>query len=203
MNSKLILTAALFGLAACARTEPIPEDALDNVAPPEPIALDAPGEGAAPALTPGMRWEMDQAANAALFGADRGSPALSLQCTGSGSSTSLVLARFFPTVPSGAGTMTLTGGGEIASVPVSAEANDGRPGGRLTATLDIGDLAMSVAKVFRSDVPVNVSVTGAEPLVLMSGREVAAILDACVGPVEAEAADDTETTSEPAVEPAA
>ena len=187
MKTKLIMTVAALGLVACARTEPIPEDALDNVEPPAPLALDEDGEAVTPALTPGMRWEVDEPANAALFGADRASPALSVRCDEGDGSKALVLARYFPTVPSGAGTMTITGGGEIASVPVSAEANEGRPGGRLTATLDIGDLARSVAAVFRSGEAVNVSVTGAESVVLMSGPEVASILDTCVGTaVEAE-----------------
>lgn len=193
MKSKLIITVAALGLVACARTEPIPEDALDNVEPPAPVALDEEAEGAAPALTPGMRWEIDEPANAALFGTDRASPALSVRCDEEDGSKSLVLARYFPTVPSGAGTMTITGGGEIASVPVSAEANDGRPGGRLTATLDIGDLSRSVAAVFRSGEAVNVSVTGAESVVLMSGPEVAMILDDCLGaaaPAEEEEVDE-------------
>lgn len=193
MTTKLLAAAAVLGLVACARTEPIPEDALDNVAPPEPIAFDEQGEAGAPQLTPGMRWEIDEPANAALFGSDRGSPSLSVRCDEGDGSNSLILARFFPTVPSGAGTMTLTGGGEIASVPVSAESNDGRPGGRLTATLDMGDLAENVAKVFRSGAVVNVSVTGAEPLVLMGGEEAAMILDNCLGaaaPAEEEEVDE-------------
>lgn len=199
MKSKLIITVAALGLVACARTEPIPEDALDNVEPPAPIALDDEGEVAAPALTPGMRWEIDAPANAALFGTDRASPALSLRCEEADGSKSLVLARYFPTVPSAAGTMTITGGGEIASVPVSAETNDGRPGGRLTATLDIGDLARSVAAVFRSGAAVNVSVTGAESVVLMSGPEVAMVLDDCLGAAaDGDAETDEEETDEAA-----
>lgn len=190
MTNKLLITAAALSLVACARTEPIPEDALDNVEPPAPVALDEDGEAAAPALTPGMRWEIDEPANAALFGSDRASPALSVQCEQDDGSNALVLARYFPTVPAGAGTMTLTGGGAIASVPVSSEANEGRPGGRLTATLDIGDLAQSVGTVFRSGAVINVSVTGAEPIVLMAGDEVGMILNACLGTADNSAESD-------------
>ncbi|MBW0144251.1 hypothetical protein [Sphingomicrobium clamense] len=179
MTNKLFISAAALALVACARTEPIPDDALDNVEPPAPVALDEDDAATAPQLTPGMRWEIDEAANAALYGADRASPALSIRCDED--ERALVLTRYFPTVPSGAGTMTLTGGGAIASVPVSAEQNEGRPGGRLTATLDMGDLANSVGTVFRSGEVINVSVTGAEPVVLMGGSEVSMILDACLG----------------------
>lgn len=184
MTKTLLLAAATLALAACARTEPIPEDALDDVARPDPVAVEDSNSDAAPQLTPGMRWEIDEAANAALYGADRASPALSIACDEDGDKA-LILTRFFPTVPSGAGTMTLTGNGAIASVPVSAEANEGRPGGRLSATLDVGDLAGNVASVFRGLGPVNVTVTGAEPVVLEGGAEVGMILDSCLGPASA------------------
>ena len=180
MKSKLSITALALGLAACARTEPIPEDALDDVAPPDPVAVEQDAADAAPELTPGMRWEIDEAANAALYGGDRASPALSVRCD-EDDDNSLVLARFFPTVPSGAGTMTLSGNGAVASVPVSAEANEGRPGGRLTATLDAGTLSASVANVLRGAGAINVTVTGADPIILMGGPEVESILSACLG----------------------
>lgn len=196
MNHKLLISAAALTLVACARTEPIPDDALDNVEPPAPIVFDDDEASSAPQLTPGMRWERDEAANAALYGGDRASPALSIRCDEDDGA--LELTRYFPTVPSGAGTMTLTGGGAIASVPVSAEQNDGRPGGRLTATLDMGDLAASVGEVFRSGAVINVSVTGAEPVVLMGGPEVAMILDACLGPADAAPAEAEEATEDAA-----
>lgn len=205
MKQILLLSAATFALAACARTEPIPENALDDVTQPSVAPEDLISEQPTPELTPGMEWDLDRSANAATFGADSASPALSVGCNVSGSERTLELARYFPTVPSGAGTMTLTGNGAIATVPVSAEANDGRPGGRLTATLDIGDLAGSVGKVLRGENAINVSVTGAEPLVLMSGSDVRGVLDQCLGAAgtdgDAEATDDREIQMPVASEP--
>lgn len=197
--TKLLLAAATLALAGCARTEPIPEDALDDVAAPAPVAIDEEGEAPALQPTPGMRWETDASANAALYGSDRGSPALSVACR-EDDGKALVLTRFFPTVPAGAGTMTLTGNGAIASVPVSAEANQGRPGGRLSATLDLGDLANNVAAVLRGPDPVNVSVTGAEPLVLVGGSEVEGVLEACLGAGDAASAAEPDAAETPSAD---
>ncbi|WP_265569871.1 hypothetical protein [Sphingomicrobium nitratireducens] len=186
----LPLIAALL-LAGCARTEPITDNVVEKADVPAALPAEDAEREALP-LTPGMRWEIDEPANAALYGADRASAQLMLRCDEDGGEKALVVSRFLPTVPSGAGTLTLTGNGAIASVPVVAEANEGRPGGRLSATLDPGALAQSIGAVFRGPDPVNVSTTGAEPLVLTGGPEVGMVLDNCLGPAAPARNDDDE-----------
>jgi hypothetical protein len=181
-------------LLACARQDPVAENA---VAPPDELVGDASATGlAAPAnaaaaeaaaqaalpdATGGLRWSYQAAALTAEFGPP-GSPAFSIQCSRQREGDSqLVFVRYLPPTAGSRGTLSFTGNGQVASVPISGIANPNGIGGQWRATISVGDIARDVAETFSGPAPVNVSVTGLPALVVPASPEPRRVFGECLG----------------------
>jgi hypothetical protein len=163
--------AAAFVLAACS------SDPVDPaVAPDENLAGDASADGLAspanaaaaealqraalPMANDGLVWTWDSAARSAYYGRAPSEPQLSIECrTGV-----LHITRHAP-IEDPTGTLSFTGNGRAASVPVTAARSELGPGNFSTVALQPGDMTNAVARAFAGKGPVNVSLGGAPGLV--------------------------------------
>jgi hypothetical protein len=180
-------------LLACGKNDPVAEDA---VAPPDGLVGDASATGlAAPAnsaaaeaarqaaLPPasgGMTWSFRQPDRAALFGPP-GSPAFSIQCQRQREGPSdLIFIRYLPPAAGGQATLSFTGNGQAASVPVAAVSDPTGTSGHWRAVVAPGDIARDVAEAFAGQGPVNVSVTGLPSLVVPSADSARRVFAECL-----------------------
>jgi hypothetical protein len=188
------LLAAL-ALAACAKNDPVDENA---VAPADGLVGDASASGlAAPAnaaaaavasqqagLPPamsGLTWRYRPADHMALFGPP-GTPAFSIQCQMQREGAKeLLFVRSIPPVTGGQGTLSFTGNGQIASVPISAVSSPTGLGGDWRAVVAPDEIARGVAETFAGPGTVEVSITGYPPLVVPSTAEPRRALAECLG----------------------
>ncbi|WP_265587129.1 hypothetical protein [Sphingomicrobium arenosum] len=178
----LLIGSALL-VTACARTEPVSEEELDEVV----VETPALGEGAdddGPAALPAdaMSWQMVE--GAAVLGNDPASPALSIAC--GDNDDGLVLTRYGAPGSGSAGTLTIVGNGTSARVPVVAAEAGEEDQFNWTATLARGELASSISTAFAADEPVNITATGVDPIVVTAGGELRGLLERCVGSAEEE-----------------
>lgn len=181
-------------LLACARQDPVEDNA---VAPPDELVGDASASGLAapanaaaaeaaqqaalPAATGGLRWAYQAAARTAEFGPP-GTPAFSIQCNRQREGDNqLVFIRFLPPTAGSSGTLSFTGNGQVASVPISGVANPNGIGGQWRATISVGDIARDVAETFSGPAPVNISVTGLPALVVPASPEPRRVFAECLG----------------------
>ena len=181
-------------LLACSKQDPVAENAI---APPDElvgdasaIGLAAPANAAAaeaaqqaalPAATGGLRWSYHATDRAALFGPP-GSPAFSIQCSRQREGDNqLTFVRFLPPGAGSSGTLSFTGNGQAASVPISGVANPSGIGGQWRATISAGDIARDVAETFSGSAPVNVSVSGLPALVVPASPEPRRVFTECLG----------------------
>lgn len=194
---RLIALFPMFGflvLLACARQDPVEDNA---VAPPDELVGDASASGLAapanaaaaeaaqqaalPAATGGLRWAYQAAARTAEFGPP-GTPAFSIQCNRQREGDNqLVFIRFLPPTAGSSGTLSFTGNGQVASVPISGVANPNGIGGQWRATISVGDIARDVAETFSGPAPVNISVTGLPALVVPASPEPRRVFAECLG----------------------
>lgn len=167
---------ALLALAACARVEPVDENALDALQPPtlnaDAVAVNDVGDAAA---LPTMVWQADADAKRAAFGLTPDDPAFALRCDTD--TRELELTRYAAGSTGAAGTMSLIGNGANLSVPVIAE----ETGGRAVLRTQVGDATLlgNIKAVFAGDQQIALATTGAPPLTLTATDEVRAIVDAC------------------------
>jgi hypothetical protein len=84
-------------------------------------------------------------------------------------------------VSGGQGTLSFTGNGQVASLPVSAIGNPGGIGGQWRAAAAPGDHARDVAETFGGPGTVEVSISGTPPLVVTSGAEPRRVFAECLG----------------------
>jgi hypothetical protein len=169
---------ALF-LLACGGPDPVDENA---VAPPEGMAGDegaaglaAPANAAAaeaarqaaiPAASGGLDWTYTAAERTALFGPP-GSPAFSIQCQRQREGQSqLVFVRYLPPTGGSQGTLSFTGNGEAASIPIAAVTNPGGLGGQWRSAVPPDEHARDVAETFAGPGQVDVSISGLPSLVV-------------------------------------
>jgi hypothetical protein len=181
-------------LLACGKADPVDEDA---VPPPEELAGDmaanglaAPGNAAAaeafeqaalPAATGGLAWTYNAQDGTALFG-PAGSPAFSVQCQKpKEGQAQLVFVRYLPPAGAAGATLSFTGNGQAASLPVSPVANPNGLGGHWRAAVPPDDHSRDVAEAFAGPGPVNVSVSGTPPLVVPAAAEPRWVLTVCLG----------------------
>jgi hypothetical protein len=181
-------------LLACSKQDPVDDNA---VAPSDELVGDASATGLAapanaataeavqqaalPAATGGLRWAYRAADRAALFGPP-GTPAFSIQCnmTGEGANQ-LIFVRYLPPTGGGNATLSFTGNGQAASVPIAAVINPDGKGGQWRASVPSGDNARDVAEVFTGPGSVNISLTGLAPLVVPATAEPRRVLADCLG----------------------
>ena len=191
--------AALFpflgflALLACAKQDPVDDNA---VAPPEELGGDASATGLAapanaaaaeaiqqaalPTATGGLRWAYQASDRSALFGPP-GTPAFSIQCNKSREGDNqLVFVRYLPPTGGGNATLSFTGNGHAASVPIAAVTNPDGKGGQWRASISVGDNARDVAETFAGPGSVNISLTGLAPLVTPSIGEPRRVFAECL-----------------------
>ena len=182
-----------FVLLACAKTDPVADNAMapsDELlgdasasglaAPANSGAAEAVKQAALPAATGGLAWTIDEANRTASFG-PAGSPAFSIRCQvqREGPRQFIFVRHVAPTVGA-KGTLSFTGNGEAASVPVSAVANPDGIGGEWRGVIDVGDTARDVAETFGGPGPVAVSISDIPSLVVPATNEPRRIFSDCL-----------------------
>lgn len=180
-------------LLACGRPDPVDEDAsapagelvgdmaADGLAAPANAATaEAVQKSAVPAATGGLAWAYRAQDRAALFGPP-GSPAFSIQCQKPREGErQLIFVRYLPPTRAGNATLSFTGNGQAASLPVSAVVNPGGVGGQWRAMVSPDEHARDVAETFAGPGTVEVSVSGTPPLVVSSTAEPRRALADCL-----------------------
>ena len=167
------LTLALL-LMACGRPDPVDEDAADPAAA-------AAQQKAAVTPTGGLAWTYRQQDRAALFGPP-GSPAFSIQCQKPREGEpQLIFIRHLPPTRAGNATLSFTGNGQAASLPIAAVINPGGVGGEWRAMVPPDEHARDVAETFGGPGTVEVSVSGTPPLVVPATAEPRRVLGECLG----------------------
>ena len=172
MKNSIAFAAAALCLAACS---PDPVDPA-VVAPDKNLAGDARADGLAapanaaaaeanqragvPLPNDGLVWTWHADTKSAVFGPDAGEPQFSVECRGG----MLHITRH-AAIENAAGTLSFTGNGHAASIPVVAASSQLGPGSLSTTALKAGDLTNGVARVFEGKGPVQVSLGGAPSLV--------------------------------------
>lgn len=181
-------------LAACAKNDPVDDNAVAPdgamvgdlaakglAAPANSAAAEAVREAALPNASSGLSWAYSQQDRTALFGPP-GSPAFSIQCQKPREGKAqLIFVRYLPPVSGGQATLSFTGNGQVASLPVSAISNPGGLGGQWRAAVAPDDHARDVAETFGGPGTVEVSISGTPPLVVSPGAEPRRVLADCLG----------------------
>jgi len=184
---------AFMALIACAKQDPVDDNAVDPsavmvgdasatglAAPANAAAAEAVQQAALPAATGGLSWAYQAAERTALFGPP-GTPAFSIQCSRPREGhRRLVFVRYLAPTGGGNGTLSFTGNGKAASVPVAAVTNPNGVGGQWRATVSIGDSVRDVAEAFSGPGTVNVSITGLAPLVVPATPEPRRVFADCL-----------------------
>ena len=190
-----VLTPSLaaFALVACAKHDPVDDNAVAPAgelvgdvsasglaAPANAATAEAADQAALPPATSGLKWSYRVADRAALFGPP-GTPAFSIQCqVRREGARELLFVRSIPPVTGGQGTLSFTGNGQVASVPVAAVANPTGLSGDWRAVVAPDETARDVAEIFAGPGTVEVSITGYPPLVVPSTPEPRRVLAECL-----------------------
>ena len=190
MRIQLLLSLLLM---ACSRDDPVDDNAIGLsdaevgdltanglAAPANSAAAEALQQAALPAASSGLTWSYSQQDRTALFGPP-GSPAFSIQCQKEREGEAqLIFVRYLPPAAGGQATLSFTGNGQAASLPVSAISNPGGIGGQWRAAVPPDEHARDVAETFDGPGTVEVSVSGTPPLVVASGAEPRQALADCL-----------------------
>jgi hypothetical protein len=179
-------------LLACAKSDPVDDNAVapaDNLlgdasasglaAPANSSAAEAAQQAAVPAATGGLSWTVEPSNRIALFGPP-GTPAFSIQCRQREGRKKLVFIRYLAPTAGGRATLSFTGNGQAASVPVAALTNPDGIGGQWRAVIGIGDTARDVSETFGGPGTVDVSISGLPSLVVPASVEPRRVLAECL-----------------------
>jgi len=128
-------------------------------APANAAASEAVQRAAVPLANNGMAWSWDADTRRARYG-PASAPQLAIEC----SSGVLHITRLAP-IENAEGTLSFTGNGHAASLPVVAKRSQLGPGSLSTAALRPGDMTNAVARVLAGKGPVNITLGGAPSLV--------------------------------------
>lgn len=193
-----ITTLNIFPIAlllfACARTDPVDENAVAPggslsgdlsatglAASTNSAAAEAVDQAALPPASGGLSWTYNQQDRTASIGPP-GAPAFSIQCQKpKEGEAQLIFVRYLPPAAGAQATLSFTGNGQAASLPVTSVANPGGLGGHWRATVPPDEHARDVAEVFAGQGPVEVSVAGTPPLVVPSTAEPRRVFADCLG----------------------
>ena len=181
-------------LTACGNRDPVDQEAVapagnllgdmaaNGLASPANAATaESVRQAALPAATGGLSWTYRQQDRAALFGPP-GSPAFSIQCQKPREGEAqLIFVRHLPPSRAGTATLSFTGNGQAASLPVSAVINPGGVVGEWRAMVAPDEHARDVAEAFAGPGTVEVSVSGTAPLVVPSSAEPRRVFSDCLG----------------------
>ncbi|WP_260482688.1 hypothetical protein [Sphingomicrobium flavum] len=201
MNKFLICTA-LMALGACARVEPIDDNALDELDTlPSPSEL-ANAAAATEGGTPGLRfaWLVDEPANAVIWGPQGqppdADPRLSIRCNADDDQPQLVITHYAQgDRETGVGTLRVSGNGSSASLPVAVLEEAGGAA-NWTANVDPGNLLDSLDDTFGGIGLVNVSLSGAQTLQVDASDAVRSVFDSCGANAPSSQAADSDSDSE-------
>jgi hypothetical protein len=193
--SKIAMTTPIIFLmiAACAKTDPVDEaavsppnsivgdiSAIGLAAPANAATAEAVQQAALPPPSGGLAWSYRQTDNIALFGPPN-SPAFSIQCQKpKEGEPQLIFVRYLPPTAGAQGTLSVTGNGQVASVPIAAVSNPDGLGGQWRAAAPPNDSTRDIAEAFAGPGRVEVSVSGTAPLVVPSSDEPRRVLTACL-----------------------
>ena len=181
-----------FILLACAKADPVADNAVapsDELlgdasasglaAPANAAAAEAAQAAALPTATGGLGWTIDPANRAALFG-PAGTPAFSIQCRKREGPNQLVFIRYMTPNAGSNSTLSFTGNGQAASVPIAPFRNADGVDGQWRAVIDSGDTARHVARTFNGPGTVDLSISGIPSLVVPAAAEPRRVLAECV-----------------------
>ena len=191
--AKTVPLALFLTLLACAKTDPVAEEAVD---PPNKLAADIPAlaiaapanaataeavrQASLPTASGGLAWTYRSQDNIALFGPP-GVPAFSIQCQKPREGErQLIFVRYLPPASGSQGTLSFTGNGEAASVPVAAVVNPDGLGGQWRAAVTPNDSTRDISEAFAGPGTVEISVAGTAPLVTPSADEPRRVLTDCL-----------------------
>jgi len=180
-------------LLACAKQDPVDDNA---VAPSNELAGDASATGLAapvnaaaaetlqqaalPVATGGLGWRYQPADRSAVFG-PAGTPAFSIQCSRQREGDrQLLFVRYLQPTGGGDATLSFTGNGKAASVPIAAVTNPSGIGGQWRASASISDSIRDVAEAFAGPGTVHVSISGLAPLVVPATAEPRRVFAECL-----------------------
>lgn len=181
--NKLLTCTALLALTACARVEPIDDNALDELDTlPSPAELANQAESSAPSGTPGLRFAWQAIDDGVVWGPEgqpaNAAPRLAIMCDRDGTQPQLVITHYGEgNRETGVGTLRMSGNGASASLPVALSTDDATE--RWLANVGPGDLMDSLDRTFGSINLVNVSLSGAPTLQVDSTDRVRSVFDAC------------------------
>lgn len=181
-------------LLSCSKSDPVDDKAAEL---PDSIAGDASAAGLAspanaataeavqqaalPPASGGLTWIHRQQDDSALFG-PAGSPAFSIQCEKpKEGEAQLIFVRYLPPTTGTQGTLSFTGNGKAASVPIAAVTNPDGLGGQWRAMVPPNDSARDIAEALAGPGSVEISITGTAPLVVPSTAEPRRVLASCLG----------------------
>jgi len=191
--AKIAPAAFLLLLVACSRTDPVDTDAkapaagtvgdisaIGLASPANAATAEAVRQAALPAPSGGLSWTYRPQDNIALFGPP-GSPAFSIQCQmPKEGEPQLIFVRYLPPTSGVQGTLSFTGNGKAASVPIAAVVNPDGVGGQWRAAVSPNDSTRDIDEAFAGPGSIEVSITGTAPLVVPSSDEPRRILAACL-----------------------
>lgn len=184
--------AVVIALLSCAKNDPVDENAVgvpDQLAgdraaaglatPANAATAEAVRQASLPPATGGLRWSYNER-DGALFGPP-GNPAFSIQCQKQREGEAqLIFIRFLPPTTGSQATLSFSGNGQVASVPIAAVVNPNGVGGQWRATVPPDEHASDVAETFAGPGTVEVSVTGTPPLVVPAGAEPRRVFASCL-----------------------
>ena len=185
--------AVAIALLSCEKADPVDEDAVSPpgalvgdasavglAAPANAATAEAVQQAALPDATGGLGWTYRGTDRAALFGPP-GNPAFSIQCQKQREGESqLIFIRYLPPTTGSQATLSFTGNGQAASVPIAAVSNPGGAGGHWHAAIAPGDGARDIAETFAGPGTVEVSISGTAPLVVPAAPEARRVLSDCL-----------------------
>ena len=189
----MITPFALLLLIACAKADPVDDDAVSPpsilvgdasatglAAPANAAVAEAVQQAAVPPASGGLAWSYRQQDQSALFGPP-GSPAFSIQCQKpKEGEAQLIFVRFLPPSGGAQGTLSFTGNGKAASVPIAAVTNPDGVGGQWRAAAAPDDSTRDIGEAFAGPGSVEISITGTAPLVVPSSDVPRRVLAACL-----------------------
>lgn len=179
-------------LFSCAKNDPVDEDATgvpDQLAgdraaaglatPANAATSEALRQAALPTATGGLRWSFNER-DGALFGPP-GNPAFSIQCQKPREGeTQLIFVRYLPPTTGSQATLSFSGNGQVASLPIAAVVNPNGVGGQWRAAVPPDEHARDVSETFSGPGTVEVSITGTAPLVVPAGAEPRRVFASCL-----------------------
>ena len=190
----LVPFAAALALLGCQRDGPVSDDAT---APPDNLVGDASATGLAapgnsgaaeavdraalPPMSAGMAWFPSDDGRAVSYGPPNSEAMLTIACFARGGPSGLIVTRHHPASAGGKATLSLTGGGHVASLPMGTVPTTLGPGEAIWQGSASGDIARAIARPFSRAGQVELSLGGIPSLVVPASPQVRRVIADCLG----------------------